>query len=205
LNVSRRSFFTFLELLVVMALLITITGVVAVSVNSLVKEQRFKSGIQAINEKLLFAQQLMIIQKSDIQLRFHRDPKKKDVLIVDVNSSKALSKITLQLLSKTREIQGIASFAFIDANGKQIQGPFFIDFNSSSHKLTRGTLIFSAEARLEEESSLKTTLFLPGYITPLSQELTQLPPIPNAFPFFPKEVMEAWSTQKKKQNEGEKK
>lgn len=177
--------------------MVMVTGVVAISVGSLVKEQRFKSGVHMVAEKILLGEQLMLIQGSDIQLVFHKDPKKTDTLLIDLFSTKSLSKGTSLLLEKTKEIPGIGSCSFVTFQGKQESLPFIISFNSTAHELSQGTIFLSAYDRLEEEGPLKQSLFLPGYITPLGANISQSSPVTNAYQLFPKEVMESWSSQQK--------
>lgn len=180
-----------------MSLMVILLGVAGVSINSLVNEQRFKSGVHMIKEKLLLAQQLMLIQKSDIQLKFSKDPKHPNALVVDLYSGKNLSKAALRLLDKTRIISGVAACVFVNSDGGQEKLPFTIDFNATEHKISKGKLyLYNNEE--PKDASLNDYLNLTGQLSPFGRAPDQPPFIINTYLYFPKEVIEVWSKEQKK-------
>lgn len=72
----RRLPITLLEVIIVIALLSLVSGIVAVSINKALVNQRFQTEVGMIVDEMRLAQDLMLILGTDVHLHFEEDKKK---------------------------------------------------------------------------------------------------------------------------------
>lgn len=113
LHKYKKSFFTLLEVLVVLFLTslgMTLTGV---KVKELYQEQRFFSQVQQVTAHLAMAQDLMLIMNTDVEVKIVRDPKENELQIwleVEAPLQDAMAK----LVERKLFLPAIHSFSFED-------------------------------------------------------------------------------------------
>lgn len=67
--ISRR-YLTLIELMVVMAIISMVAGIVGININKSIQEQRFRTEVGQILDKLRLAQNLMLILNQDVEVHF---------------------------------------------------------------------------------------------------------------------------------------
>lgn len=66
----QRRWLTFIEMIVVMAILSLVGGVIGMNITKAMREQRFRTEIAQIMDKLRLAQNLMLILNEDVKVQF---------------------------------------------------------------------------------------------------------------------------------------
>ena len=74
-----RRWFTLIELVIVIALLTLAGGVIGVKTVGALQEQRFRSEVYLVVERLRLAQELMLIMNCDVTLKFKQLPHNKGI------------------------------------------------------------------------------------------------------------------------------
>lgn len=75
-NATAR-YFTLLEILIVLLILSVVAGLIGFNATKMMREQRFKSAVEWINDKIQTATNIMSVFNSDITLILEHDAKKK--------------------------------------------------------------------------------------------------------------------------------
>lgn len=161
--ISRRYCFTLFEFLIVMGIIVAVLGIIGINFGKSIQKERFHAGIGLILDKLQLAQDLMLILKNDVQLKFYRDPQT-NKLFCFVELEQPLQKGFAKIVNKHSEISGISSWVFENQEKHtQEQESFVLEFISGGTKMSRGILHLYGD----DSKSLSEVIALPGYPRPI--------------------------------------
>lgn len=155
----RKSFFTLLELLIVLFIIsfgVILTGV---KVKDLYREQRFLSEVQQVSSHLSMAQDLMLIMDADVFVYF--SPKEDKQLQVWLEIEKPLEKPWAGLVERKLSLTAIRSAEFGENPNKE----FILQF--SLGKMSKGTLVLFEEEQNRSQDDKKFEIELVGYPSPI--------------------------------------
>lgn len=149
--------FTLVEMLIVTLLLCVAAGAIGFNIVKMIKEQRFKSAVEWVSDRLQTAQNFSSVFKSDIFVTMELDS---DRIFCRINSEKNLPKNLVDLLENEVGINGIKSFIFEDKRGYKQTNRAEIKFTNKTHSVTPGTITFSADEDPYSNGSLNKKLSL---------------------------------------------
>lgn len=170
----NRRYVTLLELIVVIAIVAMVSGVVAISVNKALVEQRFRSEVGRIVDELRLAQDLMLVLGRDVHVRFAelKDNKGNEYWI---DHETALSGyIQKELSGRKRPLVTIKGVRFGDEAHKE-PGEEQIDvkFFSNGAVMSKGIMrLATTDKEPLPEGALQAYICLPGYPMPIAQSET---------------------------------
>ncbi len=159
---TRKSFFTLLEMLIVMLILSFGAILTGVKVKDLYLEQRFLSEAQQVLSHLGMAQDLMLIMDADVEVKLTYDRKTKEV-ICWMEVEKPIEEPWKRLIERRLSLSAIRSFQW----GEREEDPLTLSFIWG--QMSQGTLLLSAATKEEGSRSQKQEfkIELPGYPAPL--------------------------------------
>jgi type II secretory pathway pseudopilin PulG len=175
----KKSFFTLMEIMVVMFILSLVMAVTGIKLKGAYDEQRFLSESQEVLSTLALAQDLMLIMDADVQfILAYNDQTKHLEAWLDVekplyvkrpldadqtfNSDKPLNDSWRKMIERKIQLPAIQSFTF-DENSTD---PLKLTFTLG--KMSKGKLILSSQKESsKKESALTFEIDLPGYPSPL--------------------------------------
>jgi type II secretory pathway pseudopilin PulG len=165
----RRQFITLLELLIVMGILALISGIVTISINKALIDQRFQTEVDLIVNELRLAQDLMLILGTDVHLNFSEA---KDGAGIEywVKLETILPKnIQKEILRERKPLKTIHGVFLEDQLVTEIKEKHIdIKFLSNGAVMSKGVMLLSTS---DKESQLKGALSkyicLAGYPRPI--------------------------------------
>lgn len=187
----RRTYFTLLELLVVLFILsfgVVLTGV---KLKEAYEEQRFSSECQIVLDQLRLAQDLMLLLDADVAVKLTHDPETKQVNC-SVEVEKPLGGAWTKLIERKHTFSSIRSYQFEENRSD----PLLLHF--SLGVMSQGQLILTEAAKGDqiEEKHQKKMIELLGYPSPIefaglaSQEIKKKDRIEESQLLYPAEVYE---------------
>src|SRR5580692_7564447 len=150
---NRKRHVTLLEILIVLAILGSIVGIIAINIRSSIIEQRYRTEVRFIVDQLRLAQDLMIILNNDVHLIFTQDPSTKKIsyrLDLEDTLSKQWKPFILRSHHSLESIRSI-KFRELPSNSIQ-QNNIDLKFLSGGSVMSKGVL----ELLSEEKESPKT-------------------------------------------------
>lgn len=72
-HLRRRSFFTLVEILIVMLILSAVTAVIGINISNALEEQRFRTEVEVVLNELRLAQDLMLVLKANVDVKFAQE------------------------------------------------------------------------------------------------------------------------------------
>lgn len=162
--IIKRSFFTLLEMLVVLLLLSTGVALTGVKIKQAYDEQRKLSDIQHVLNCLTMAQDLMLMMDVDIEVVFSHDPKSKNV-VCRLEVEKPLNETWTRLVERKIPLSMIRSFNFSGQHGDPLRLRFTLG------KMSQGILTLSTDDHVSYGFSNKDDfrIFLAGYPESIEQ------------------------------------
>lgn len=156
--------FTLLEMLIVMALIAMTAGLIGFKVADLLEQQRFRTGVDQIVDKLATAQNLMLIFQTDVTVQFEEGAKGEQLCHVDCDYP--LSPVLVKLLNQDQVLKGIKRVSF---KSKDSTGDVScLKFSSLRSQLPEGTLLLSGYSDLHQEGPMYRELVLSGQMSPIA-------------------------------------
>lgn len=158
----KRSFFTLLELMLVIAVLSIVAGFGAINIRLAIIQQGFFSDVGLVVDQLRLAQNLMLMFNADSYVKFEGG---KEGMKMWVETDAIVSKNWQRELNREpRMLTSIHSIHFPEVEDGQV----IIRFLSGGSVMSRGMLQLSAE---EKRGNLVRVICLPGYPTPIKSEI----------------------------------
>lgn len=163
----KQSYFTLLELLIVLFIIsfgVILTGV---KVQGIYREQRFLSESQQILSHLVMAQDLMLILDTDVHVKFAQE---KEQLTVWMEVEKPIKEAWAKLIEKKHPLSAIQSLEFNENSLQELSLLF------SFGKMSQGKLVLfeGKENQGNRGDQRQFEIELPGYPSSLG------PPKPNS-------------------------
>ena len=153
----RRCYLTLVELMIVMAILLMITGGIGINVRKALQEQRFRTEVDIIVDTLRLAQDLMLILGADVHYRMWGDDKG---IYSQLKVEGDIPKVWEPIIKRSERI-------FKEIHSVELKGDtsseIDIKFLSGGSLMTRGVLRMSTHQEMEAPGSLRRDVFLLGY------------------------------------------
>jgi len=162
----RRLPITLLELLIVIAILAMVAGIVAVSINKALVDQRFRTEVSMVVDELRLAQDLMLILGADVHVKFTEDKENFIKYWIELETSLP-EHISREVLRKQRKLKTIRAISFDDPTSKQ--GHLDLKFQSKGMVMSKGILKLATSGKQWSSSAgtLKNYIWLSGYPKPI--------------------------------------
>ncbi len=168
LALPAKKSITLIEIILVLALLSLILGGIGINIRNLMVEERFKADVAAVVSMLNTAQNLMLIENTDVKLVFKGDEKKGIEMSLEVDAllNKGLQN---ELQRKRNLLKTIHSVNFHDLLDQppDEEGTLKIKFLSGGSLMSRGVLRLSTSETLKDSNALFAAICLKGYPEPL--------------------------------------
>jgi type II secretory pathway pseudopilin PulG len=163
IRLVKKSYFTLLELLVVLFIIsfgIILTGV---KIKEVYQEQRFLSESQRVLSHLIMAQDLMLITDADVRFKIAKDPKSNQLMFW-IEIEKPLEELLARFVERKQKLEAIQSFQFEDTHKNELTVLF------SLGRMSQGTLHLSEAEEKNAHLSDKrhVQIELTGYPSPLT-------------------------------------
>lgn len=162
---SSRSYFTLLEVLLVIALVTTVAGAVGINMIRAIREQRFRSEVAAVVNILRLAQQMMLILNIDVDVVFTTAPDGKSILY-SMEFEDQFSKGWQKEIKRPRApLKAIQYLDFQDASEKpvRIKGKQVIRFFSRGTVMSQGILHLANAENPKDAGAFESFICLPGF------------------------------------------
>lgn len=163
----RRLPITLMELLIVISIIATVAGIVGVSINKALIDQRFRTEISMILDEFRLAQDLMLILETDVQVKFKEEPDNSGIrywIDLETKLPKNLQHEITRKHNNLKTIRGIFS-----SDKSKPHGKLDIKFFSKGAVMSKEVLKFSTSGIENDSSSgvLQNFICLPGYPKPI--------------------------------------
>lgn len=160
---ARKRTFTLLELMIVLMILALTLGVVGINVGRAVREQRFRSEVDRVVDKLRLAQELMLIGNVGVDVVFEKVKEGVDFrLEVDGPLTKAWKAEVERPLSPLKAIHWV-EFDETVPRVAAPEGRLQLQFLSRGSVMSKGLLRLSTSERDDDFGTLTRYICLSGY------------------------------------------
>ena len=187
MKLRRRSYFSLLEMLVVISVLALVLTVVGANVSRMIEKQRFLSGVRNVVDRLQLAQDLMITLDTDVYV---------DIQITEgmdcwIRVEKPLISDLARTLNQHHHIAGVRSATFSDGRGGMQCDTIRLEFICGGSRMSRGRLDLCSHP-LPSASSMSQQLVLSGYPRPivLGQNQSEIDDEFKYEELYPAEILE---------------
>jgi len=173
----HRRFLTFMEMMVVLAIISLIGGVVAINVSKAMTDQRFRSEVVAVVNQLRLAQSLMLILDQDVSVKFKDDNANKQINYWLEMQCPAIRGWDKELTRRPPPLRTIRVVDF-DADsdlpyGKE--GELELTFMSGGTVMSRGILRLSTSDSPNQKGAFERYVCLSGSPAPISSAMGDVP------------------------------
>ena len=165
----RRNHVTLIEMLIVMSIIALISGIVMVSLDKALVEQRFRNEVGKIINDLRLAQDLMMILGMDVHVKFSEQPENRGIEYKLETETKINKSLQHLMLDKPRELSTIRGVFFDDEDNDQTtEGTLDIKFLSRGAVMSRGVMRLSiSSVEIPVNGVLDTYIELSGQPQPI--------------------------------------
>ncbi|KAF3363253.1 hypothetical protein PHSC3_000143 [Chlamydiales bacterium STE3] len=137
-RVVRRYFFTLIEVLVALSLIALVSGVFAINIRQLWRQQAFLDEAHIVLNQLRLAQDIMQVMSADVEVGFQ---KKEETYFSKISIKSPGSQSTKRILAQTDlALKEIGSLIFEDISGKVLEEDFVLTFFSRGFTMNHGLL-----------------------------------------------------------------
>ncbi|MBA3722474.1 MAG: hypothetical protein H0W88_08745 [Parachlamydiaceae bacterium] len=134
----KKTFFTLLELLIVLLLLSFGMALTGIKVKEAYAEQRFYTEVEQVLSHLQLAQDIMLIMEIDVTVQFFKDKSDKDIHYRIVPEKPVSPKLKV-ILAKEYILKSIRNIDFIGDLRRKEEG-IILDFFSRGMSMSKGKL-----------------------------------------------------------------
>jgi type II secretory pathway pseudopilin PulG len=174
----KRRLMTFMEMMVVLAIISLIGGVVAINIQKAMFEQRFRTEVATVVNQLRLAQNLMLILDQDVSVKFkQQDNKTIDFwLEMQCPKDKGWDKELMRRPPPLKTV-GVVDFESDEHVESREVGQLEIRFMSGGTVMSRGVLRLSTSVEANNKNALERFVCLPGFPAPISAMSGKVPDI----------------------------
>lgn len=165
----RREAVTLLELLIVIAIISLASGVVAISINKAIVDQKFRTEVSMVVEELRLAQDLMLILSTDAHVHFESDKKEEGIrYYLELETALPLN-IEREILRKKKPLKTIKGVFFRDELPLETKERHVdVKFLSNGAVMSKGIIrLASTDNENPPEGTLQAFICLSGYPKPI--------------------------------------
>jgi prepilin-type N-terminal cleavage/methylation domain-containing protein len=165
----RRQAVTLLELLIVIAIITLASGVLAISINKAIVDQKFRTEVSKVVDALRLAQDLMLILGTDVRVHFESDAKSEIKYYLELETKLPIN-IEREILRQRKPLQTIKGVFFRDEISTETQsGKLNVKFLSNGAVMSKGVMrLASTDDQNSPEGTLQSYICLSGYPKPIS-------------------------------------
>jgi len=161
---------TLLEVMIVIMILVTVLGVIGLSVNKALVDQKFRTELSTLVDQLRLAQNLMLILGTDIHVKFKVLPENKGTeywIETETELPKSISKEILQKHHQLRTIKGLFFVDLVKHSAKK--GQLDLLFLSHGNVMSKGMMrLATTDQDHPPPNVLQAYIPLVGYPHPIS-------------------------------------
>lgn len=171
----RRLPVTLLELLVVVAILAMASGIVMVSINKAVVDQRFRTEVGSVVDALKLAQDLMLILGTDVRVVFE-ETKNNDGIGFWLEMDTLLSpNVQREVSKRVHRLKTIKGVFFVDELLTEVQeGKIDVKFLSKGSVMSKGVMrLATSDSENPPAGTLESYICLEGYPKPIKSSETK--------------------------------
>lgn len=167
---SSRRYVTLFEILIVMAIIVMISGIVTVSFDKALVDQRFRNEVSMIVDDLRLAQDLMMILGADVKIKFTTNKETQGIKYELETATEINESLKYFILNKPRVLSTIRGLFFEDElENQNIEGAIVLQFFSRGAVMSRGVIRVSISgSEKPPEGILENYIYLPGYPAPIT-------------------------------------
>jgi type II secretory pathway pseudopilin PulG len=172
-RLQHRRYLTLIEMIVVMTIISFVAGVVGINVSKAMQEQRFRTEVALVLDKLRLAQNLMLILNEDVKVQFKSlDQGVQYNLSFQCPLNKGWDK---ELSRQTQPLTAIRKASFREFGKGTSLKDFSLNFLSGGMVMSRGVLTLSTGNGYSYKD--KRYICLHGYPRPMTavSSIKQLP------------------------------
>ena len=164
MTILRRSFFTLIEMLVVLLILSTGLALTGVKIKQAFDEQRKLSDFQQVLNMLIMAQDLMLMMDADVEVVFSHDPKTK-LVVCRMYVEKLMEESWNKVVEKPLQLAVLRSYEFSTIHDNPLRLRF------SLGKMSQGILTLSTDPHISSNTQSKNEMMilLKGYPSPITK------------------------------------
>jgi competence protein ComGC len=165
----HRVFFTLIEMMVVIGILVIFTGVIGINVAKAIREQQFNTEVGLIVERLRFAQNMMLVMNQDVKVKV-KSLRNEQGLELNLDVEGGVSKEWQFVIDRSKLLlTNIHYFQFDDLlnypqNPKEVE----IKFLSGGSVMSRGVIHLSTHENPKDSGAMNSAILLYGYPHPIS-------------------------------------
>lgn len=160
---------TLVELLIVIAIIATVSGFIAINVTRAVREQRFRSEVSHVVDQMKLAQDLMLILGVGTVIKFEVNPDGNGIRYW-LETALPLPKHWEALIKKENPV--LTAIQWIQFEDSKEEGKLEIKFLSEEAGMSRGLLRLSTSERDDDLGAYTSYICLPGYPHPIEYKNT---------------------------------
>lgn len=164
---STRRHITLVELLIVIAIIGSIAGVVGLSIQKALREQRFKNEVEEFVSTLRLAQNLMLITDADIRVKMVESSNDSGIAYMIESDRKLPDGWDRELKRPPKIFKSIHHVSYDQASG----GALDIHFFSNGAVMSKGNIALSTADTNNPAYALIRYIWLPGYPSPIKAHL----------------------------------
>lgn len=166
----KKRCLTILEVLIVIVVLATVLGVIGISVNKALVDQRFRTELSTLVDELRLAQNLMLILGTDITVKFKELPDKKGIEYWIETETELPKSIATEILKRRHQIKTIRGIFFEDKIKHAVKkGSLDLLFLSHGNVMSKGIMRLATSDKDDPPSgTLQAYIPLVGYPHPIS-------------------------------------
>lgn len=167
-RIIRKSAITLVELLIVIAIIATVSGFIALNVTKAVRQQRFRSEVSRVVDEMRLAQDLMLILGVGSTMKFEVT-KGGDGIEYWLETALPLPKHWEMLVKK--EHPTLKAIQVIQFQNSKEEGKLEIRFLSPETGMSEGVLRLSTSERDDDLGAFTSYICLPGYPSPIEYRI----------------------------------
>lgn len=162
MKIRRRSYFTLIEIVMIIALLAIISGTVAINIRNLVGQQSFQNEVTLVVDTFNRAQQLMLIYNQNVRVKFTTSSQG---LKMGIETDCQLDPVWEKWITRhSLLLKEIHTLAFQDLNSAENdEQAKIIRFYPKGGAISRGIMALSTARTTGVEGAFDAFICLPGY------------------------------------------
>lgn len=160
---------TFIEVMVVLAVIALVGGMAAININKAMQEQRFHAEVSSVLNQLRLAQNLMLILDQDVSVTFREDRGRQGISYGLQMQCPAIKGWDRELTRAPQPLHAIRIVDFKEERDPRLQekGALELKFFSGGLVMSRGELRLATALNPQQSGGFERYICLPGFPSPL--------------------------------------
>jgi len=175
-------------MLIVIGILALISTIAAFNIGRMHRQQRFRTGVEQIIDRLQMAQNLMLVLKTDVNIAIRKNDR--GIYSIHMEVETPLPKHLEDNASRQINLEGIEEMSFDRGNGESRTDQIVLKYSALYKRIPEGVFILRQNQEMEESIPLY------GYPHPVAagdKKDERYESFPNeSLNIYPAEVREEW-------------